>query len=87
MNTETDVADEKYFTKYIGYDLHQYLEDNFISTEQISCNYYDKMDCDSKFALKSSLPDMSNYATTTTSLNTVDNIFASYKTKTKAGIQ
>lgn len=80
------MADEKYTTKYIGYDLHQYLEDNFISADQISCNYYDKMDCDSKFALKSSLPEMSNYATTT-ALNTVDNIFARYKTKTIAEIQ
>ncbi|KAK8893771.1 hypothetical protein M9Y10_022200 [Tritrichomonas musculus] len=38
------------------YDLQQYLEDNYMSWDQVEAGYYDKNDCDSKFALKSDIP-------------------------------
>ena len=50
-------ADNNYSTKSMVYDLQQYLEDNFISMDQVQAGYYDKNDCDSKFALKTQITE------------------------------
>ena len=53
-------ADNKYSTKSIVYDLQQYLEDNYMSWDQVQAGYYDKNDCDSKFALKTQIIELQN---------------------------